>query len=199
MLIDRTRRGTHDRADVTEPCRGCATAVSCRAASRTSRRAGPLPSPAVHTAHRWRKLEEPRDVWLASATAVAHDVPLPCGQRRRRTYPDNSYRLQADAIRGPTSLGSQRSPWDACTGQRRRRSRRKPTAASGTRPSRMHDIRSTSLAGSPAVANRPAEAARCLESRASPRTRVYHPQYARCGENLRRTQQAHTNTRPMPA
>ena len=28
------------------------------------------------------------------------DVPSPCGQRRRRIYPDNSYRLQADAIRG---------------------------------------------------------------------------------------------------
>ena len=28
------------------------------------------------------------------------DVPPPCGQRRRRIYPDNSYRLQADAIWG---------------------------------------------------------------------------------------------------
>ena len=28
------------------------------------------------------------------------DVPSPCGQRRCRIYPDNSYRLQADAIRG---------------------------------------------------------------------------------------------------
>ena len=27
-------------------------------------------------------------------------IPSPCGQRRRRIYPDNSYRLQADAIRG---------------------------------------------------------------------------------------------------
>jgi hypothetical protein len=34
---------------------------SFRAASRTSRRACPLPSPAAHSAHRWRKLEEPRD------------------------------------------------------------------------------------------------------------------------------------------
>ena len=60
VVIDRIRRGTHDRADANGPCRGCATAVSCRAASRTSRRACPLPSPAAHTAHRWRKLEEPR-------------------------------------------------------------------------------------------------------------------------------------------
>ena len=43
VVIDRTRRGTHDRGDVTEPCRGGATAVSCRAASRTSRRACPCP------------------------------------------------------------------------------------------------------------------------------------------------------------
>jgi hypothetical protein len=28
------------------------------------------------------------------------DVPSPCGQRRRRIYPDNSYRLHADAVRG---------------------------------------------------------------------------------------------------
>ena len=28
------------------------------------------------------------------------NIPSPCGQRRRRIYPDNSYRLQADAIRG---------------------------------------------------------------------------------------------------
>ncbi len=68
-----------------------------------------------------------------------------------------------------------------------------------TRASRMHGIRSLRLAGSPAVASRPAEAARCLESRASTRTRVYHPQYAECGENFLRTQQAHTDTRPMPA
>jgi hypothetical protein len=39
----------------------------------------------------------------------------------------------------------------------------------------MLGIRSMSLAGSPAVANRPAEAARCLESRTSTRTRVYDP------------------------
>ena len=43
VVIDRTRRGTHDRADADGPCRGCATAVSCRAASRTSRRACPCP------------------------------------------------------------------------------------------------------------------------------------------------------------
>jgi len=53
-------------------------------------------------------------------------------------------------------------------GQRRRRSRRKPAAACGTRASRMHDIRNVQLAGSPAVANRPAEAARCFEVACEP-------------------------------
>ena len=72
-------------------------------------------------------------------------------------------------------------------------------AAGGTRASRMHGIRSVQLAGSPAVSSRPAEASLCLESHASTRTRVYHPQYARCGENLLHPKQAHTNTRPMPA
>jgi hypothetical protein len=40
---------------------------------------------------------------------------------------------------------------------------------------RMHRIRKLQLAGSPAVAKRPGEAALCLESRASMWTRVYHP------------------------
>ncbi len=41
----------------------------------------------------------------------------------------------------------------------RRRSRRKPAASCGTRASSMHGIRNMQLAGSPAAANRPAEAA----------------------------------------
>ena len=61
VVIDRMRRGTHDRADATGPCRGCATAVSCRAASCMSRRPC-TQSAMVHTAHRWRKLAEPRCV-----------------------------------------------------------------------------------------------------------------------------------------
>ena len=73
-----------------------------------------------------------------------------------------------------TSIRSQRLPFDTRTCHRRRRSRRKPAAACGTRASRMHSTRNMKLAGSPAVASRPAEAARCLESRASTRTRVYH-------------------------
>jgi len=72
---DRSHSNGH-AADASGPCRCCATAVSCRAASRMSRRACPSPSPAAHSAHRWRKLEEPRDVWRASATAVARGRPV---------------------------------------------------------------------------------------------------------------------------
>jgi hypothetical protein len=56
-----------------------------------------------------------------------------------------------------------------------RLSRGKPAAACGTRASRMHGVRNAQLAVSPAVANRPAEAALCLESRASTMAHVYHP------------------------
>jgi hypothetical protein len=80
-----------------------------------------------------------------------------------------------------------------------RRSRRKPAAACGTRASRMHGIRNVQLAGSRAVASSPAEAARCFEVACEPPDARLPSKYARCGENLMRTQQAHTNTRPMPA
>jgi hypothetical protein len=63
----------------------------------------------------------------------------------------------------------------ALTCHRRRRSRRNPAAACRTCAFRMHRIRNMHLAGSPAIANRPAEAALCLESRASIWTSVYHP------------------------
>ena len=129
------------------------------------------------------------------------DVPAPSGQRRCRIHPEHCCKLHTTkAIRG-LQPRSDRSDCDddARTRHRRRRSRRKPAAACGTRASRMHSARSMRLAGSPAVASRPAEAARCLEPCASTRTRVYHPQYARCSESVLPTKQAHTNTRPMPA
>ena len=67
-----------------------------------------------------------------------------------------------------------------------------PAAACGPRASRMYGIRNVQLAGSPAVASRSAEAARCLESRASPRTRVCHPNMS----DVARTYCAHS--RPIP-
>ena len=73
MVIDCTRRGMHDQADANGPCRGCATAVSCRAASRTSRRACPCPV-LLCTPH--IKLAEPRYMCLDS-----------CSRGRPRTSP----------------------------------------------------------------------------------------------------------------
>ena len=104
------------------------------------------------------------------------DVPAPSDLRRCRIHPEHCHRLQAEAIRG-LQPRSDRSDYhgDARTCHRRRRSRRKPAAACGRRASRLHGIRNVQLAGSPAVANRPAEAARCLESCASTRTRVCRP------------------------
>ena len=70
-------------------------------------------------------------------------------------------------------------------------------AACGTRASCMHGMRNMQLAGSPAVANRPAEAALCLESRASIWTRIYHPNMPDLAGTFLRTKQAHTNMRPL--
>ncbi len=145
----------------------------------------------------WRKLEDSR-VLPRSPT----DVPSPSGQRsagcvqsiaascKRKSFGGCNL-AQIAAITMVTHA--------PVTGGGVPDASHKPAAASGTRPSRMDFITNMPLAGSPAVANRPAEAARCLESRASTRTRIYHPQYAGCGENLKRPKQAHTNTRPRPA
>ena len=128
------------------------------------------------------------------------DVPAPSDQRRCRIDSEHSCKLHTKAIRGCQSR-SDRSDnhGSARTCQLRRRSRRKPAAACGTRASRMHGIRNVQLAGSPAVASRPAEAAQCFEVACKPPEARLPSEYARCGENLLRTQQAHTNTRPMPA
>ena len=101
MLIDRMRRGTHDRADATGPCRGCATAVSCRAASCMSRR--PCPRPVCYGAHCTSVAQTCRAARRVTRQLLPRsptDVPAPSGQRRRRTYPDNCYKRQAEAARG---------------------------------------------------------------------------------------------------
>jgi hypothetical protein len=175
------RRGTHDRADANGPCRGCATAVSCRAASRTSRSACPLPSLPCTLQIGGAILKSRATCDSPVLPRSPTDVPAPCGQRRCRVHPEHCCKLQAEAIRGLQPRSDRNDcDGDARTCHRRRLSRRKPAAACGTRASRMHSTRNMQLAGSPAVASRPAEAARCLESRESTRTRVYHPQYARC-------------------
>ena len=89
MLIDRMRRGTHDRADANGPCRGCATAVSCRAASRTSRRACPCPvllcTQHIGGANLKSRATCDSTVLPRSPT----DVPAPSGQRRCRIHPEH--------------------------------------------------------------------------------------------------------------
>ncbi len=128
------------------------------------------------------------------------DVPSRCGQRRCRIHPEHCCKLQAAVIRG-LQPRSDRSDYhvSAHTCHRRRRSRPKPAAACGTRASRMHGIRNVQLAGSPAVASRPAEAARCLEVACEHPDARLRSEYARCGENFLRTKQAHTDPRPIQA
>jgi hypothetical protein len=121
------------------------------------------------------------------------DVPVPSARRRCTIYREGCYKLQAViSIRPRQCLGNAR------TCNRRRLSRRKPASAGGTRARRMHDVRNVQLAGSPAVVNRPAEAALCLQSSVRIWTRVYHPNMAALARTSLRTQQALTNMRPMP-
>jgi len=100
MLIDRMRRGTHDRADATGPCRGCATAVSCRAASCMSRRPCPRPVCCAHCTSVAQTCKAARRVTRQLLPRSPTDDPAPSGQRRRRIYPDNCYKRQAEAVRG---------------------------------------------------------------------------------------------------
>ncbi len=98
MVIDRMRRGTHDRADATGPC----SADRRQLPSSLPHESQGMPSPSllctlhIGGANLTSRATCDSPVLPRSPT----DVPSPCGQRRRRIYPDNSYRLQADAIRG---------------------------------------------------------------------------------------------------
>ena len=103
MLIDRMRRGTHDRADATGPCRGCATAVSCRAASCMSRR--PCPRPVCYGAH---------CTSVAQTCRAARRVTRHCYRGRTRT--SRRPRISGDAgyIRSiPASCT--RKPFGGCS------------------------------------------------------------------------------------
>jgi hypothetical protein len=105
------------------------------------------------------------------------DIPTLSGRQACRVHPEHCYKLQAEAHSGLliSVIRSHDYYSKACTRHRRRRSVRKPAAACGTRACSLHGTRNMQLAGSPAVANKPAEAALCLESGASIWTRVYHP------------------------
>ena len=81
MVIDCTRRGMHDQADANGPCRGCATAVICRAASHTSRSACPLPR-LLRTLHIGGSNLKSRATCDSTVLPRSHtDVPAPSGQR----------------------------------------------------------------------------------------------------------------------
>ena len=154
-----TRRGTHVRADATGPCRGCATAVSCRAASCMSRRPCPRPVCCAHCTSVAQTCRAALRVTRQLLPRSPTDVPAPSGQRRRRIYPNNCYK-RAEAVRGGDRDQIARLPWQRthiC--HRRRLSRRTPAAASGTRASHMHSTRKMQLACSQAHPNWPAEAA----------------------------------------
>jgi len=154
------RRGTHVRADATGPCRGCATAVSCRAASRTSRRPCPRPVCCAHCTSVAQTCRAALHVTRQLLPRSPTELPAPSGQRRRRTYPDNCYKRQAEAVRGGDLDQIARLPRQRthiC--HRRRLSRRTPAAAGGTRASHMHSTWNMQQACSEAHPNQPAEAA----------------------------------------
>jgi hypothetical protein len=99
VVIARTRRGTHDRADANEPCTG-ATAVSCRAASCTSRRACPC-SVLLCTLHIGGANLKSRATRDSRVLPRSHtDIPAPSGQRTCRMHPEHCHKLHAEAIRG---------------------------------------------------------------------------------------------------
>ena len=180
--------------DASGPCRCCATAVSCRAASRTRRRACPCPVLlcTLHIGGANLKSRATCDSPVPPRSPT--DVPSPCGQRRRRTYPDNSYRLQADAIRG-LQPRSDRSDYHGSvrTCHRRRRSRRMPALLPA---GRVHPV-CIAYGTCRLQAHQPSRVGRqrppcAWKSPASTRTRVYHPNMP----YLARTFCAHS--RPIP-
>ena len=86
---------------LTEPWRGRATAVSCRAASRTSRKAYPhahAQSCSAHIGGANLKSRATRDSPVLPPSPT--EVPAPSGQRRCRMHPEHCHKLHAEAIRG---------------------------------------------------------------------------------------------------
>ena len=114
VVIDRIRRGTHGRADATGPCRGCATAASCRAA-------------------------------IVGRPMAACNICVGCNLDRIARCADVTARTRHWGVAEFQVAGS------SCS------------RAEQTHPMRIAR-RVPRLAGSPAGANRPAEAALCLES-----------------------------------
>jgi hypothetical protein len=90
--------------------RGCATAVSCRAASCTGTSRGPAHASAhygsllciLHIGGSNLKSRATCDspVLLVPRSHRDTDAPAPSGERRCRMHPEHCHRLQAEAIRG---------------------------------------------------------------------------------------------------
>ena len=138
-----------------------------RPLARTSRR--PRPGSVLRNIGYTRKKGYTRSIATSCKQKPVLRRPLP-----RRTWPGAVIWIRSHGYYS-----------NARTCHRRRRSRRKPASC-------MHGIRNMQVAGSPAVASRPAEAALCLESRASIWTRGYHPNMP----DLARASCAHS--RPLP-
>jgi hypothetical protein len=83
------RRGTHVRADATGPCRGCATAVSCRAASCMSRRPCPRPVCCAHCTSVAQTCRAALRVTRQLLPRSPTDVPAPWSRQRCRMHPEH--------------------------------------------------------------------------------------------------------------
>jgi len=170
--------------DLPNFCRGCATAVSCRAASCTSSRACPFPvcTSVAHLEPRYCDHDSTVLPWPPT------DVPEPSGQQGCRMYPEAPTGCKRTPFGAVTSIRSHDVQMVPHAHATRRRLSGAQAAAAAAQPRSMCIARSDPrLAGSPAGANRPAEAALCLESRA--RISWRRPKYAGFGDSVRRAQQ----------
>jgi hypothetical protein len=164
--------------------------ASCRAlaARRTSDWACPMPSLRC-TLHIGCSTTCDRDSTVLPWPPT--DVPEPAGQQGCRMYPEHCYRLQADAMRGCDLDQIARCANGAARSRHWRRLSGAQAAAAASQPHHMRIARiDPRLAGSPAGANRPAEAALCPESRA--RISWRHPKYAGFGDSVRCAQQVNS-------
>ncbi len=104
---------------------------------------------------------------------------------------------------GGANWKSRATPTDVPTPSGQRRCRIYPDHCCKLQAEAIRGCNLVQIAAITKVARQPSRIGRqrppgASKSRASTWTRVYEPQYARCGENFLRTKQAHTNTRPMP-
>ena len=161
MVIDRTRTGTQPMlADLADAARRPSAAEQL--AARVAVHAHcPVLLRTLHIGAANLKSRATCDSTVPPRSPT--DDLTPSGQRRCSIHPEHCCKVHADAVRGCnlaqiaaiTMVTHARASGAAFQSM--------PAAACGTHASRMHGIRNLQLAGSPAVASRPAEAARCFE------------------------------------